>query len=116
MYPSSGSTQRVEQQAAQGTVQVSNVDVPLVLLVWGKARVVPVKLTSFSISEDAFDTRLNPISAKIELGMQVLTSMEFGDSSIGRDAFISYQKLKESLAMLHVPGNAVSGIRNLLPS
>jgi len=115
MYPYTVNTQKVEQQAAQGTVQVSNVDVPLVLLLWGASRVVPVKLTSFSITEDAFDTRLNPIAAKIELGMQVLTSMEFPDSSIGRDAFLAYQKSKEALALLNAPGNAVTGIRNLLP-
>ena len=49
MYPPTLNAQKIEQQAAQGTVQVSPADLPLVLLVWGKSRVVPVKLTSFSI-------------------------------------------------------------------
>jgi len=115
MYPPTLNAQKIEQQAAQGTVQVSPADLPLVLLIWGKSRVVPVKLTSFAISEDAFDTRLNPISAKVELGMQVLSYMEFTDSSIGRDAFLAYQKGKESLATESQPGNALTGIRNLLP-
>jgi len=97
-------------------VQVSPADLPLVLLVWGKSRVVPVKLTSFAVSEDAFDTRLNPISAKVELGMQVLTYVEFTESSIGRDAFIAYQKSKESLADLDRPGSNTAGIRSLLPN
>ena len=116
MYPPTLNAQKIEQQASQGTVQVSPADLPLVLLVWGKSRVVPVKLTSFSISEDAFDTRLNPISAKVELGMQVLTYMEFTDSSLGRDAFLSYQKAKESLAQQYSPGSSLTGIRNLLPT
>jgi hypothetical protein len=115
MYPPTLSAQKIEEQAARGAVQVSPADLPLVLLIWGKSRVVPVKLTSFSISEDAFDTRLNPISAKVELGLQVLTYMEFTDSSIGRDAFIAYQKAKESLAQQNSPGNNQAGIRNLLP-
>jgi len=115
MYPPTRDASTIEQQAAQGTVQLSPADLPLVLLVWGKSRVVPVKLTSFSISEDAFDTRLNPISAKVELGMQVLTYMEFTESSIGRDAFIAYQKAKENLAQEHAPGSSLTGIRNLLP-
>jgi hypothetical protein len=115
MYPPTLNAQKIEQQAAQGTVQVSPADLPLVLLIWGKSRVVPVKLTSFSVSEDAFDTRLNPISAKVELGMQVLTYMEFTDSSIGRDAFLAYQKAKESLAAESQSGSALTGIRNLLP-
>src|SRR5262249_57740772 len=92
MYPPTLNAQKIEEQAARGQVQVSPADLPLVLLVWGKSRVVPVKLTSFAVSEDAFDKRLNPIAAKVELGMQVLTYMEFTDSSIGRDAFIAYQK------------------------
>jgi hypothetical protein len=115
MYPPTLSAQKIEEQAARGEVQVSPADLPLVLLIWGKSRVVPVKLTSFAISEDAFDTRLNPISAKVELGLQVLTYMEFTDSSIGRDAFIAYQKAKESLAQQNSPGNNQAGIRNLLP-
>ena len=116
MYPPTLNAALIEQQAAAGNVQVSPADLPLVLLVWGKQRVVPVKLTSFAIAEDAFDTRLNPIAAKVELGMQVLTYMEFTDSSIGRDAFIAYQKAKENLALLDTPGSNVLGIRNLLPT
>jgi hypothetical protein len=77
---------------------------------------LPVKLTSLAIAEDAFDTRLNPIAAKVELGLQVLTYMEFTDSSIGRDAFIAYQKSKETLATQNLPAVDQVGIRNLLPS
>ena len=115
MYPPTLDAKKIEEQAAKGKVQVSPADLPLVLLIWGKSRVVPVKLTSFAISEDAFDTRLNPISAKVELGMQVLSYMEFTDSSVGRDAFLAYQKAKEVLAQQNKPGSALAGIRNLLP-
>ena len=115
MYPPTLNVMAIERQAAAGQVQVSPADLPLVLLIWGKSRVVPVKLTSFAVSEEAFDTRLNPIAAKVELGMQVLTYMEFSDSSIGRDAFIAYQKSKEQLATRSQPGNGLVGLRNLLP-
>lgn len=115
MYPPTLNAQKIEEQAARGQVQVSPADLPLVLLVWGTSRVVPVKLTSFAVSEEAFDTRLNPIAAKVELGMQVLTYMEFTDSSIGRDAFLAYQKAKESLAAMNNPGSNTAGIRTLLP-
>jgi len=115
MYPPTLNVLAIEQKAAAGQVQVSPADLPLVLLIWGKSRVVPVKLTSFAVSEEAFDRHLNPIAAKVELGMQVLTYMEFNDSSIGRDAFIAYQKSKEQLAARSRPGNDLTGIRNLLP-
>jgi hypothetical protein len=42
--------------------------------------------------------------------------MEFTDSSIGRDAFIAYQKAKESLAQSHRPSGNTVGIRSLLPT
>jgi hypothetical protein len=115
MYPPTLDVQKVEEQAAQGRVQVSPADLALVLLVWGRSRVVPVKVTTFSVSEEAFDTRLNPIAAKVELGLQVLTYMEFTASSVGRDAFIAYQKAKENLAQRHRPSADLTGIRNLLP-
>jgi hypothetical protein len=115
MYPPIASAQKSQELASQGSVEVQPPNLPLVLLVWNKSRVVPVKLTSFSVTEDAFDTRLNPISAKIELSMQVLTYMEFPTSSVGLDAFTSYQQQKENLAAADQPSPAVSGIRNLLP-
>lgn len=115
MYPPTLTAQKIQEQASLGQVQVQPADLPLVLLVWNKSRVVPVKLTSFSITEDAFDTRLNPISAKVELAMQVLTYMEFPDSSVGLDAFMSYQQQKENLAAAEQPSKDDSGVRNLLP-
>jgi hypothetical protein len=115
MYPPTLNALAIEQKAAAGQVQINPADLPLVLLVWGKSRVVPVKLTSFAVAEEAFDTRLNPIAAKVELGMQVLTYMEFSDSSIGRDAFIAYQKSKETLATKQLPSSSLTGIRNLIP-
>src|SRR5438445_8864630 len=51
MYPPTADTRKIDDQAARGQVQVSSADLPLVLLVWGKSRVVPVKITGFSVSE-----------------------------------------------------------------
>jgi hypothetical protein len=115
MYPPTLTAQKIQEQDSRGEVQVQPADLPLVLLVWGKSRVVPVKLTSFSVTEDAFDTRLNPISAKVDLSMQVLTYMEFPQSSVGLDAFVSYQQQKESLAAAANPGAVAAGVSNLLP-
>jgi hypothetical protein len=115
MYPPTLTAQKIQEQASRGDVQVQPADLPLVLFVWGKSRVVPVKLTSFSVTEEQFDTRLNPIAAKVDLSMQVLTYMEFPQSSVGRDAFVSYQQQKESLAAENAPEPAATGIRNMLP-
>jgi Contractile injection system tube protein len=116
MYPPSLNAQRIEDQAKQGKVQITAADLPLVLLVWGRSRVVPVAITGFSVSEEAFDINLNPIRAKVDLSLKVLTYMEFGDKSLGRDTFISYQKQKEVLASKSSASPDESGIRNLLPT
>lgn len=98
LYPPTARAEEIERLAAQGQVQLCPADLPLVLLVWGPSRVVPVLLTSFSVTEQAFDPQLNPIRAEVKLDMRVLTYMEFPKESVARDAFIAYQREKENLA------------------
>lgn len=98
LYPPATRAEEIERLAQRGEVQLCPADLPLTLLVWGQSRVVPVLLTSFSVTEEAFDQRLNPIRARVELEMRVLTYMEFPKESIARDAFIAYQRQKENLA------------------
>jgi hypothetical protein len=47
--------------------------VPIVLFVWGPGRIVPVRLTTFSVDEQAFSTILYPIRAKVSIGLSVLS-------------------------------------------
>jgi hypothetical protein len=89
--------------------------VPLVLLAWGKSRVLPVLLTSFSINEQAFDPQLNPIQAKVDLGMRVLTYMELQQGTLGYMAFLAYQRQKEMLAGQYAPLGDPSRLLGLLP-
>jgi hypothetical protein len=96
-------------------VQVCPADVPLVLLVWGKSRVVPILLTSFAVAEQAFDPNLNPIQAKVDLGMRVLTYMELKQGTVGYMAFLAYQRQKEMLAGQYQPLGDTSRFLGLLP-
>jgi hypothetical protein len=116
LYPSSKTVQQQKQQARQGKVQVHPADLPLTLLVWGKARVVPVLITSFSVSEEGFDVNLNPIEAKVDLGLKVLTYLELKNNSLGIDAFNSYQSQKEQLAQLMQSQESDGRVRGLLPA
>jgi hypothetical protein len=104
LYPSTARMSQIEQQAAEGEVQVAPANVPLVLLAWGASRVVPVQITSFGVTEEQFDPALNPIRARVELGLRVLTYMEFRSASAGRDAYMGYQRKKEQLAALPAGG------------
>lgn len=62
--------------AAVGSARVTPAKAPLVLLVWGPLRVLPVRVESVSITEQAFDQLLNPIRAKVDLGLRALTVPE----------------------------------------
>ncbi len=115
LYPTTDKAQQILNLAQQGQVQVCPADTPLVLLVWGKSRVVPVLLTSFSIAEQAFDPQLNPIQAKMDLGMRVLTYMELKQGTLGYMAFLAYQRQKEMLAGQYQPQGDTSSFRDLLP-
>lgn len=87
-----------DNMANAGTLEIIPLEQPLTLFVWSKSRVVPVRLTDFSITEDAFDTQLNPIRAKVSLGMRVLTIDDLGFQHPGGHYFMAYLSNKESLA------------------
>ena len=74
------------------------------LFVWSKSRIVPVRLTEFSITEEAFDPALNPIVAKVSLGLRVLSVDDLGYAHKGGSLFMGYLQTKEQLA-----GKAQSG-------
>lgn len=115
LYPTTEKAQLMASLAQQGQVQICPADVPLVLLAWGKSRVVPVLLTSFAITEQAFDPNLNPIQAKVDLGMRVLTYMELKQGTVGYMAFLAYQRKKEMLAGQYQPLGDTSRFLGLLP-
>lgn len=93
--------------ANAGTLEIIPLEQPLTLFVWSKNRVAPVRLTEFSITEEAFDPSLNPIRAKISLGMRVLNVDDLGFQHPGGRMFMTYLTNKEQIAQL-VPAAALS--------
>ena len=89
-----------DAMAAAGTLEIIPLEQPLTLFVWSASRVVPVRLTEFSITEEAFDPNLNPIRAKVSLGMRVLSVDDLGFDSPGGRMFLTYLTNKETLAGL----------------
>jgi hypothetical protein len=84
--------------ANAGTLEIIPLEQPLTLFVWSSSRVIPVRLTEISITEEAFDPNLNPIRAKVSLGMRVLSVDDLGFEHPGGRLFLSYLTNKESLA------------------
>ncbi|MDM0112226.1 hypothetical protein QTI66_08695 [Variovorax sp. J22R133] len=105
VYPTAAQLRSVEQQANSGTLEIAPMLAPLVLFVWGKNRIVPVKVTEFSISEEAFDPSLNPIRAKVGLGLRTLSVDDLGFNSRGGSLFMTYLQNKERLASGAAPAS-----------
>src|SRR5205085_11884066 len=88
----------VAAQTANGTREILPPEAPLVLFIWSKSRVVPVRVSEFSITEEAFDAALNPLRAKVSLGMHVMTTDDLGFTHKGGTIFMSYLRTREALA------------------
>lgn len=107
LYPSSSQLQASHALEQSGTLEIAPMQAPLTLFIWSKNRILPVRLTDFSITEEAFDVNLNPIRAKISLGMRVLSIDDLGFNHKGGSLFMAYQQQKEALAA-SAPGSKLS--------
>ena len=83
---------------ASGTLEILPPEAPLVLFIWSKSRVVPVRVTEISITEDAFDAALTPIRAKVSLGLRVMSTDDLGFAHKGGTIFLSHLRTREALA------------------
>lgn len=99
-------------------------EAPVVLLTWGPGRVVPVKITGFSVEEQAFNPALYPIRAKVTVGVKVLTEDYFNTRTESKEltpaetmAQAAYRftfKQKKLLAAANVANN-IDSILSTLP-
>jgi hypothetical protein len=114
VYPTSTTLQNNFNLSQSGTLEIMPVMAPLTLFVWSPNRIVPVRLTDLSVTEEAFDPRLNPIRAKVSLGMRVLSIDDLNFNEKGGSLYMVYQQQKESLARMYKGGTfAALGIRGI---
>jgi hypothetical protein len=93
--------------------------VPVTLLVWGVGRIVPVRITNYSIEEQQFLPSLYPIVARVSISMQVLTPDVFKCQTgpaveIAKTAYTLFRKQQDALALAFTATN-IDAIRGLLP-
>lgn len=100
LYPPSRRLERNNILASLGTLEIVPVEAPLAVFVWSRHRVLPVRVTEFSVTEEAFDPDLNPIRAKVNLGLRVLTVNDLGFDHRGGNLYLDSHKRLERLASL----------------
>ena len=111
LYPKSALVIANTVAMAIGSLEIVPPVAPFTLLVWGLKRVLPVKLTDLSITEEAYDTSLNPIRAKASLGLRVLSYNDLPLTNPGYYLFLTHQIIKETMATIGSISNigAVAG-------
>lgn len=98
LYPKSAVVIANTALSLIGTIEVIPAEAPMTLFVWGPQRVLPVRLTSFSVTEEAHDPLLNPIRAKVELSLTVLSYQDLPMLSPGNVLFLAHHIAKEVMA------------------
>jgi hypothetical protein len=102
------------------TSQVPAAQLPTVLFVWGPGRIVPVRVTSLSITEKLYDSvLLNPTHAEAQISLRVLTAQELAFvngplATVANMASTYSHGLREALALANL-ANAAESIIGMLP-
>jgi hypothetical protein len=105
VHPSSANLQANNELAKLGTLEILPEEALLTLFVFGKNRVLPVRVAEISITEEAFDPNLNPLRAKVSLGLRVLGPDDVGFEHKAGSLFMSYLQQKEALSLTHAGGS-----------
>lgn len=98
VYPDSTDVLANKALAESGALSIIPMERYLTVFIWGKKRVLPVRVTQFTVSEEDFDENLNPTRATISLGLRVLSVDDLGFDHRGGALFMRYYQDKESLA------------------
>jgi hypothetical protein len=101
IYPTSLQLNNSNRLAKMGTLEIVPMETPLALFVWSKTRILPVRVTELSVTEEAFDPNLNPIRAKVSLGLRVLSVNDLGFDHKGGGLFMNYLQQKENFMAMN---------------
>lgn len=102
IYPKSDRVTLNNTLMKAGTIEIIPSVAPFTLFIWGKRRILPVRITEFSVTEDAHHPNLSPIRAKVSLGLRVLTYSDVSADNPAWGLFLAHQIVKESLAAIAV--------------
>ncbi|GAA1913692.1 hypothetical protein GCM10009837_42980 [Streptomyces durmitorensis] len=111
LYPKSAVVVANTVLAELGFTEIIPPQAPLTVFVWGPQRVLPVRLSGFTITEEAYDTALNPLLAKVDLTLDVLSYSDLKRSDPGYTLFLAHQIAKE----ISATANVTRAAQNLAP-
>lgn len=87
---------------------------PTVLFVWGRKRVVPVRITQISVSEAIYNNQLLPVRAELDVACEVLGEADARDNEAVRAALEFTKSNRRQMAQQFYATTADQG-GNILP-
>jgi hypothetical protein len=75
-----------------------NITSPVILFIWGSNRIIPVWLDNLKITEEAFDSNLNPIRIRLEIDMRVRDLLQLKKGSLGSAIYKKHLENRKTLA------------------
>ena len=109
LYPRN-STERRSSSFLGISLSRRNRDQSFTLFVWGKNKILPVRVTELHITEEMYDPNLNPIRATIEVTMLVLNDEDFPRGHKGYGCWKSHLATKMALAQVAYANASLSNI------
>jgi hypothetical protein len=94
--------------------QLPQSKLPTVLFFWGPFRIVPVAITSMTITETEYDTLLNPVRADVSVNLQVLIPSQLAGDTIANGAYKYSQGVKEVMAALNLANAVQFGVSSAI--
>ena len=109
IHPSAAALTSADLLASFGSIEIAPMESHLAIFVWSRQRILPVRITEFSVMEDAFDPALNPMRAKVSIGMRVLSVDDLGFGHRGGALFMASLLAKERL-VTKAPSRAIGAL------
>lgn len=109
LTPDTSDLLATQAMLATGVMEIAPLATPNIFFVWGQARVLSVKITQFSVTEEMFDAHLNPIRATVALTMRVLNCNDVSVINQAYQQYIVYQQKMEQIAPLAQGSIGVTG-------
>ena len=83
-----------------GTIEVVPPTTRLTLFIWGPKRVMPVVITELAVTEEAHDPNLNPLRARVSLGLRALNWNDVSQTHPAFGIALAHKMRTEAMALI----------------
>jgi hypothetical protein len=101
-------------QGPPPTQPIPRQQTPRILFIWGSSRIIPVIIESMTITEQIFDTFLNPIEAQVAIGLAAITPGACANDTIGQGALAYTKMIQDTMATVNL-ANSAALVTHLIP-